>query len=509
MRKLITLLCVAFMSLSAMNVQAKQLYLDVSFDLVNWTNGSAVSQAWIWSGSGSGQWTAPFTLVAGETSIYEVTLPAGTWTNVLIARRAPGDVQSAESTTFGIVWNQSENVSIGSLNCVKILSWNGGAEGKCGASMTTYTPSTPPDPELSWIGKSYIYIGDSPEASTWYNVSGTGNPLNFDGADLGEITTLKIGAEVQTYQIVDGVTVLLNYMINSDDGNIQTMAIPWDSDSENNSWWKSTEGIDIIDLLGLTPGDYTIEIWFSATDGVNTVYDSKGFANNYTASFTIPGAPPSPLKWIGDSFIYIGDSPEASTWYNVSGTGNELTFNGTDLGEITSLKIGGEAQTYEILDGVTVLLNYMINGDGENIQTIEIPWDSNTEHNSVWKSTAGTDIIAALGLTQGDYTIDIWFSASDGAKTVYDSNFGMNYTASFTVLKGSGIAVLKDNSVAIAAGKGSISASFEGAAAIELYTVNGTLLKKTVAVNAFEQTGLASGLYIIKINGKASKVLVK
>jgi hypothetical protein len=55
----------------------------------------------------------------------------------------------------------------------------------------------------------------------------------------------------------------------------------------------------------------------------------------------------------------------------------------------------------------------------------------------------------------------------------------------------------------------SVIAQFEGAAAVELYTVSGVLLKKTVAVDSFEQTGLAPGLYIVKINGKASKVAVK
>ena len=214
------------------------------------------------------------------------------------------------------------------------------------------------------------------------------------------------------------------------------------------------------------------------------------------------------LSWIGLSFIYIGDSPEAATWYNVSGSGNELDFDGANLGEITTLKLGAEVQTYQIVDGVTVFLNYMINGDGENIQTIEIPWKSNSGSNSMWQSTAGTDVIGAL--TPGDYTIDVWFSATDGENTVYDSKgFGNNYVVSFTIPIVSGIPEVKDNSVSISIETGAISASFEGSAAIELYTVSGVLLKKIVAEGSFEQTGLASGLYIVKINGKVSKVLVK
>ena len=63
--------------------------------------------------------------------------------------------------------------------------------------------------------------------------------------------------------------------------------------------------------------------------------------------------------------------------------------------------------------------------------------------------------------------------------------------------------------VSVLAGKGSINAFFEGAATIQLYSVTGTLLKETAVVHSFEQTGLAPGFYIVKINGKASKVLVK
>jgi hypothetical protein len=62
---------------------------------------------------------------------------------------------------------------------------------------------------------------------------------------------------------------------------------------------------------------------------------------------------------------------------------------------------------------------------------------------------------------------------------------------------------------AITSGSSVIQAQFEGTAVIELYTISGALLTKTTAVGSFEQTGLATGLYIIKINGQATKVAVK
>ena len=61
----------------------------------------------------------------------------------------------------------------------------------------------------------------------------------------------------------------------------------------------------------------------------------------------------------------------------------------------------------------------------------------------------------------------------------------------------------------VRSGIASIQAEFKGSAIIELSNVNGVLVNKTVGIDSFEQSGLASGLYIIKINGQTSKVLVK
>ena len=74
---------------------------------------------------------------------------------------------------------------------------------------------------------------------------------------------------------------------------------------------------------------------------------------------------------------------------------------------------------------------------------------------------------------------------------------------------GAGINQPNDGGVSVLAGRGSISAFFDGTAAIQLYSVTGTLLKDAAAVGSFEQAGLVPGLYIIKINGKAAKALVK
>ncbi|MCL1942097.1 MAG: T9SS type A sorting domain-containing protein [Candidatus Azobacteroides sp.] len=129
-----------------------------------------------------------------------------------------------------------------------------------------------------------------------------------------------------------------------------------------------------------------------------------------------------------------------------------------------------------------------------------------------WKKVAGESddayevITYPLTLTEGiTYTIKVDVAKSGAATPLYlaydedDLEIGTFTGLAKTTI--SGYPVTSGNSI--------IQAQFEGAAAVELYTVSGVLLKKTVAVGSFERTGLAPGLYIVKINGEASKVAVK
>ena len=69
--------------------------------------------------------------------------------------------------------------------------------------------------------------------------------------------------------------------------------------------------------------DHSIESWLLSTMTVNVAGDYS------TAS------------WMGNTFIIVNNT--VSGWYNGSGTGNPAF---SSLGTLTSLSIGGEAQTY-------------------------------------------------------------------------------------------------------------------------------------------------------------------
>ena len=122
-------------------------------------------------------------------------------------------------------------------------------------------------------------------------------------------------------------------------------------------------------------------------------------------------------------------------------------------------------------------------------------WNWGSTDNDLWNQT----IPIALELKCGKNCLDV---------TGWSSNDGVVVWKTTPVTKNS-INFISPQTTFIKGDVAAICAGFEGSAAIELYTLNGTLLKKTVAVDSFEQTGLAPGLYIVKINGKASKVLVR
>ena len=61
----------------------------------------------------------------------------------------------------------------------------------------------------------------------------------------------------------------------------------------------------------------------------------------------------------------------------------------------------------------------------------------------------------------------------------------------------------------VVGGQSSISATFDGAATVAVYSVQGVLIKKTNAQSAFEIGNLPSGIYLVKINNSVYKAVVK
>lgn len=139
------------------------------------------------------------------------------------------------------------------------------------------------------------------------------------------------------------------------------------------------------------------------------------------------------IDWIGNSAIYV---VEETAWYNASANWAAGPFEGHDFGTLSSwsLTIGGNAETHWSDNGThpatTVVLNYQV--DSEAWDTVSLPWLSYGSNNDKWENMTGENVVATSGVGAGDHTLAVYFSANDGATTVYDSNSSANYNADFT-----------------------------------------------------------------------------
>ena len=91
------------------------------------------------------------------------------------------------------------------------------------------------------------------------------------------------------------------------------------------------------------------------------------------------------------------------------------------------------------------------------------------------------------------------------ADRVYSANDVVDKWASvYTDLK-----TVNSNNIKLIMGKSTIRADFDGNARIEVCSLSGLLLRQAQATNTFTLDNLKAGLYVVKINGVAYKVVVK
>ena len=140
----------------------------------------------------------------------------------------------------------------------------------------------------------------------------------------------------------------------------------------------------------------------------------------------------------GDQFLAGGLNADGAT-----------AFAGTDLGDFTAADAltlnGGELKTYKN-SGSNVCggtLNYRVYASGDTpgaFTALALPYDSELANpgDQKWAATgAGIDLLGAL--TAGDYVLELyWEATGDDAggcsDTKYDSDFGNNFTATFSIV---------------------------------------------------------------------------
>ena len=250
----------------------------------------------------------------------------------------------------------------------------------------------------------------------------------------------------------------------------------------------------------ITPSDQSV----SSTGNHTFKLDFAAF----TVTATANGQTTPSLSCLSNSFITVGQDMNTAAWYNANSTAQAENFNAKNLGSISSpLYIGGEITTAPVLDGVTVKMFCQI--DELAITEIPLVWISNNgTTSSKWQTAAGTDIFSGYTLAKGTaYKLKIWFNATHGTTTLWDSNNMANYVADFTYDITSKVGN-QNVSINISGANRNVKATFNGEAQVELFTLSGQLIRNAKVANEFSQA-VSAGAYILRINGTAHKVLVK
>lgn len=139
------------------------------------------------------------------------------------------------------------------------------------------------------------------------------------------------------------------------------------------------------------------------------------------------------LQWLGDSYIY---HVEEDVWYQASGTDGWATggaFQGADFGIVSSLTLGGQAQTWQQASGVTVTMFWEVFEGATSVAdgTIGLTYLDSPGSNDRWENVTGVNVAAGLNYST-EYTAAVWFNATrEGDTTQWDSNSGNNFVANF------------------------------------------------------------------------------
>ena len=249
---------------SAANIPAGTvLYLVPS---ANWNQSNARFAAYFF---GSGETWVSMTKVAGESNLYQVTVPAGSWTNVIFCRMNP----SASANNWNNKWNQtSDLVYNGTSNCytVKEGTWDKG-----GGTWSTYGSSCAHtnvgaaatctndqvcldcgDPVVSALGHTYnsAHLCTRCNGQATFTVAGSGAHLGteWDTGNVANDMTYADGVYTKVYTNVAAGSYLLKVVRDHDWGT----AYP-DADK---AYTVSTAGSTVTVTLKGTTVTVTVEV---------------------------------------------------------------------------------------------------------------------------------------------------------------------------------------------------------------------------------------------------------
>ena len=136
-----------------------------------------------------------------------------------------------------------------------------------------------------WIGNSYIFTKiDGAEEATWYNGSAGGQQAgDFQGKDLGTISSLILGGQIQSYgdQDGEGNPAFMNYQV--DTATPVAVTLNWFQYEQNNNWFQGEQSVNLAGWAG--DGDsHDLKVYFSKPSGEGTIYETNE-NHDYIATF--------------------------------------------------------------------------------------------------------------------------------------------------------------------------------------------------------------------------------
>lgn len=175
------------------------------------------------------------------------------------------------------------------------------------ATIIAYTGwhAAPAHADLIQVYNSYAIISIDGGGRQWYNNSGSGNPaFSTFGPELEVGQNLYLGGQARTQDPMTGVTVTMFWRLRQevDPGQFTStvafgdFSLPFRNTQSGYDRWEqhpvpgqtpgsTSHSVDVLDGIG--PGNYQLNIWYNATDGNVTVWDSNGGANFNSGTITV------------------------------------------------------------------------------------------------------------------------------------------------------------------------------------------------------------------------------
>ena len=207
----------------------------------------------------------------------------------------------------------------------------------------------------AWCGNSFITVN-----GLWCTGSNSyvHDGGKFDGKDLGTLTALELGGELQVWP---GSTTAASLCYKIDEGEVYTISLPKTGNEGENS---KHAGSATVDLSTLAAGEHTLAVWFNHGED----YDNNG-GKNFVATFTTLATPVYKDVTVTVTIPYAldGNTPKIY-WWGADGVEDAVWEEAPEMtpDSWSTVKF---SYTFEQIDSVRGI-NYLIICDG--VQTKDL-----------------------------------------------------------------------------------------------------------------------------------------